>query len=371
MKWRWFLIVSFLFFRFILGWIETVKYINQSWIIVTGNIDNIYQNNSECIIVVGRFWVNSRNNCLFSRTDKVKIVGNVYGGVIDRFFGRLWLDSAEIIVLKGNENDNISMSMFMRIFGGFRENIVNVYRRSLPEPESGLVAGIILGYKNDIGQKFYEEMIKSGTIHIAVASGYNIMLVGGTILSVCFWFLKRKWASLFAVVAMLFYAFEAGGEPPVVRAVIMASVVFLAAILGRKTLSWWVLLVTGWVMVLFEPYLLVNVSFQLSMAASVGLMVVEPMINKWLNERHEKTGNILEGSGVLASLSTMVVTAPIIWWHFGRMSLIGIVSNILILPFVPILMIFGSLMQVLPGLFYWPTYVLSHWIVGVIRFFGN
>jgi predicted membrane metal-binding protein len=58
-----------------------------------------------------------------------------------------------------------------------------------------LVAGILLGYKKDIGHIFYEQMINSGTVHIAVASGYNIMLVGGTILSVCFWIMNRKKAT--------------------------------------------------------------------------------------------------------------------------------------------------------------------------------
>jgi competence protein ComEC len=252
-----------------------------------------------------------------------------------------------------------------------REKIVNVYRVSLPEPESSLVAGIVLGYKKDIGREFYDQMVKSGTIHIAVASGYNIMLVGGTVLSLCFWVTRRRRASLVAILAMLFYAAEAGGEPPVVRAVIMAGVVFLAAVVGRKALSWWVLLVTGWVMVVIEPLLLVSVSFQLSMAASVGLMVVEPVTKKLLRNGHEKLADILGGSGILTSFSTMAMTAPIIWWNFGRMSWIGVVSNILILPFVPILMIVGAGMQVLPQIFSWPSYVVAHWMVVVIRFFGS
>jgi hypothetical protein len=53
------------------------------------------------------------------------------------------------------------------------------------------------------------------------------------------------------------------------------------------------------------------------------------------------------------------------------MSWIGVVSNILILPFVPILMIVGAGMQVLPQIFSWPSYVVAHWMVVVIRFFGS
>ena len=124
-------------------------------------------------------------------------------------------------------------------------------------------------------------------------------------------------------------------------------------------------------MVLFEPLLLLNVSFQLSVAASAGLMIVEPEINKRLRDSHEKLAEVLSGSGFLTSISTMLMTAPIIWWHFGRLSWIGVVSNILILPLVPVLMITGAFMQVLPWVFSWPTYVVAHWMVGVIRFFGG
>ncbi|HSV94693.1 MAG TPA: ComEC/Rec2 family competence protein [Spirochaetia bacterium] len=371
MKWRWWILVVILIFRFSLGWIETSKFEPNIRIRVTGNIDTIYQNDTECIISLGRFWIDFRDNCLFTRKTKVSIIGRVSGGVIDKLLGRLWLGSAEILVYDDKTVSKLSDGYFLRLLSIFREKNVNVYRRFLPEAESSLVAGIILGYKKDIGQKMYEMMVKSGTIHIAVASGYNIMLVGGTVLSICFWFCKRKWASVLAVVAMIIYAVEAGGEPPVIRAVIMAGVVFWAAVIGRKSLSWWVLLVTGWLMVLVEPLLLLNVSFQLSMAASVGLMIVEPWMSKILDKNHEKLAQVLGGSGVTTSFSTMLTTAPIIWWHFGRMSWIGIVSNILILPLVPILMITGAMMQIFPGVFYWPTYVVAHWMVEVIRFFGS
>lgn len=370
MKQRVILLFFILFFRFSLGWVESTRFENNTLVRVSGNINNIYQKESKCIIVVGRFWSVTEKDCYFSLNAKYRIVGKVKGGVIDRFLGRLWLNNAEISLFDENENLVEKMSNTQSILVFVRENIVGKYRKYLPEPESGLVAGIVLGYKKDIGQAFYEQMIKSGTIHIAVASGYNIMLVGGTVLSICFWIMNRKKASVVAILAMLFYALEAGGEPPVIRATVMAGVVFVAAIIGRKVISWWILLLAGWLMVLIEPLLLVNVSFQLSMAASFGLMVVEPLLRKILSTNHEKLEGVLAGSGVLTSLSTMVMTAPIIWWNFGRMTWISILSNILILPLVPILMFFGAAMQVLPNIFQYPTYIVAHFMVEVIRFFG-
>lgn len=371
MKGRWLIIFFFILLRFSLGWLDSVKYRQNSEIRLSGNIDNIYLNNTECVITVGRFWINFRTACSFSQGEYIQVVGKVRGGVIDRFLGRLWLDSEEISKLSIPVKSSNSERQIFSWLTNIREKIVDVYKASLPEPEAGLVAGIVLGYKKDIGRGMYDMMIKSGTIHIAVASGYNIMLVGGTVLSVCLWLCKRKWASVVAILSMVFYAFEAGGEPPVVRAVIMAGAVFGAALVGRRVLGWWVLVVTGWLMLLVDPLILINVSFQLSMAASVGLMIVEPALNRWLSVGHEKVVEILSGSGFLTSISTMITTAPIIWWHFGRMSWIALLSNILILPFVPMLMVTGVAMQLFPVVFSWPTYAVAHWMVQVIRFFGS
>ena len=372
MKWRVIFLIIIILFRFSLGWFKSSRFEQYSEIGVSGNIDKIYQYNSKCIIIVGRFWSDSRENCAFSRNSRVRVVGRVRSRVIDRFLGRIWLDSVKLSVLEKAEDRYFFSWFSLAIFRSMRENIVDIYRKYLPIPESGLVAGIVLGYKKDIGRDFYDQMVRSGTVHIAVASGYNIMLVGGTVLSVCFWFLRRKWASIVGVLMMLLYALEAGGEPPVIRAVIMASVVYLSFVVGRRATSWWTLLVTGWMMILIEPLLLVDVSFQLSMAASVGLMIVDPFLSRVVcRNGGEKLTTVLGGTGVITSVATMVVTAPVIWWHFGRMSMIGILSNILILPFVPILMVFGAAMQVLPAVFYLPTYVIAHWMVGVIRFFGS
>jgi len=370
MKERCLFLALILILRFALGWSEVTSYQPNSRIKITGNIDNVYQNNANCIIQIGRFWIDYRNTCDFSRMARVTVTGRVKRGLIDNILGRLWLDSAELTVLKTTSNNPVPDVVNLGWLETVREKIVAKYTTYLVEPESGLVAGIVLGYKKDIGQEMYNLMVKSGTIHIAVASGYNIMLVGGTVLSVCLWFLRRKWASLVAIVAMLVYSLEAGGDPPVIRAVVMGVVVFVAAIIGRRTISWWILLVTGWLMVLIEPLMLINVSFLLSMAASVGLMVVEPVISGFIGKNHEKLADILGGSGLTTSVSTMVMTMPIIWYSFGRMSWIGILSNTLILPLVPILMIFGAGMQVLPGVFFWPTYAIAHWMVEVIRFFG-
>jgi len=369
---RVFVLVFLLFFRGVLGWIVTLKFTTGRLVSITGNVVNVYYKDSNCIIRVGNFLVNSGSICAAVPGSKITVSGKLERRVIDSFQGRLWLDSAEIETLDKNSRTQERKNSRREMVDNFRESLVSRYKKFLPEPEAGLVAGVVLGYKKDIGQEFYQQMIKSGAVHIAVASGYNILLVGGLVLSLCFWFWRRSKAVIVALTAMIFYALLAGGEPPVVRAVWMAGLMYLGQAVGRGSVSHWILTLTVWVMLMFEPALIESVSFQLSVAASFGLMVIEPWCSKkleehWGNRLVSWAGN----TGFLSSVSTMMMTLPIIWWHFGRMSLMGVFSNLFILPLIPPLMIFGAGMLVVPAVFSVPVYALAHWIVLVIKFFGT
>jgi competence protein ComEC len=340
--------------------------------VVLGEVIYVYQKTPDCIIVINNILINTGKICAAQRGTIIRAFGRFDRTVIDSFEGRLWLSTKQIDIVGEKSVSKDIGELFNERLNNFRSTLVSIYLKHVPEPEAGLVAGVVLGYKKDIGPDFYEQMVNSGSIHIAVASGYNILLVGGVILTLMFWFMKRNLAIWVAMFAMAFYAVLAGSEPPVIRAVWMAGLMYLGLAAGRGAVTYWILILTAWVMLIIEPSLVVSASFQLSIAASFGLMVVEPWMSKYIEV---KWGNVLTGFvgslGVTSSVSTMIVTMPIIWWHFSRMSPIGILSNSLILPFVPPLMIFGVGMLVFPAVFWVPTYALAHWVVGVIRFFGS
>jgi len=176
---------------------------------------------------------------------------------------------------------------------------------------------------------------------------------------------------IFTLVSVVLYTLLAGGDPPVVRAAIMAGVLLIGGVLGRKSVSWWSLLLAGWVMVMIEPEILTNASFQLSMGASVGLMIVYPMIMSMSVMKSNRLIELSDKLGIMTTVSTMMTTAPIIWWHFGRFSAVALLSNVLILPFVSVIMILGVMTLVLGGLTAPFLYAASHWVVMVIEFFAR
>lgn len=155
-----------------------------------------------------------------------------------------------------------------------------------------------------------------------------------------------------------------------VRAMIMASMIFIGQALGRSQMTWWALLVTIWLMLMGDLSLISSISFQLSVMASVGLMIVEPIISRLVESSRSIVLPWLNKIGLTVTLATLLMTAPVIWLHFGRFSGVALLSNIMILPMVPILMALGGMMLVTGGWLAWPVYVVSHTMLLLIKMFS-
>lgn len=264
-------------------------------------------------------------------------------------------------------------------FALFREKLVRVYRQQLPEPEAGLVAGVVLGFKSSLDKGFQQELIKTGTVHVVVASGYNVVIVGSVVFNILIYFMKRFRATMGAILFMAFYAVLAGGEPPVTRAVIMGGLVFIAKAVGRPSATGWLLFLAAFLMLMVQPSLLTSVSFQLSVAATVGLVYVEPLIREFFEGmvlKYRPMKAVLE-TELVPTLAAQVTTTPIIFWYFGRISLISPLVNVLVLPLVPLMMGLGAV-QLLLSIVFRPlgylvaplTYSVSHLFVVLIGFFS-
>jgi competence protein ComEC len=174
---------------------------------------------------------------------------------------------------------------------------------------------------------------------------------------------------------MLVYGLLAGADPPVIRAVIMGSVIFVGQAMGRSNKVLWSLALAGWAMLMVEPELVESISFQLSIAASVGLFWLEPKLRRWFEKR--KIGGFWLESELLPTLAAQAMTGPVILYHFGRVSWVSPLVNVIILPFVPVIMAWGGLMLFLSLVWSplgmavgWLVYSLAHLVVVVIKFFG-
>lgn len=289
----------------------------------------------------------------------------VVEGVVDKY-GRV----VEAEVLRVEEARLRGIDYWLVKIAQLRHWAVARLGRILPEPHASLAVGILLGVRAAMPREFYESLVESGTLHLVAASGYNVAVVAAVIVGLLQNMVGIRVASIVGMVGVGGYVVLAGGSAAVVRAGVMGTLVLLGQLLGRmhegKVMLIWAVVL----MLLVSPGLVKDVGFQLSVMATAGIL----WIGGYLTKRLAQTEIGMGVKGVIKdylvpTVAATIATAPVIWWHFGRVSLLGIGANLLLLPLVPLIMLLTSMSLVWTG-FGYLLYVPLWWMVVVIRSFG-
>jgi competence protein ComEC len=210
-----------------------------------------------------------------------------------------------------------------------RDSVIGVAYLSLPGTEAGLLNGMLWGDKSGFSKDFYNQLKNSGLVHLVVVSGSNMILVfKGMVENLAKWIGRKKAIGLGFLIA-LGYLEIVGWEIPIVRALILVSVMYWAQILGRKYNLVRGLILSVLIIVLAWPGSLGEVSFWLSFLAFVGVVT-----SPW--------------KGILASSFWVSLwISPIMGLFFGKINLISPISNLLVMLTVETITIIGFLGSIL------------------------
>jgi competence protein ComEC len=273
-------------------------------------------------------------------------------------------------------------SPLLRAAYAAKERLRLATERSLPDPEAGLLNGILLGLGHTLPEELYDGYRRVGLTHIIVISGFNLSLVVQLVLALAGRVFHRWRALWISLAAVSLYALFVGATPPVVRAAIMAGLCLLAQRLGRRAHLLTAVAVASLLMSAANPLVLWGASFQLSFASTLALALLEPRLaaaaevglagasaRPWLPLLREL---------LLASLAAQLATLPIIWATFDEVSLISLLSNILVLPSqggimllgwpVPLLGLVHPLLGRMAGL---PAWALLRWTNLVVEWLAR
>ncbi len=277
---------------------------------------------------------------------------------------------AELSVSEENSGNPVLAALF-----GFKQSLMTKIEESLPEPMAGLGEGLLLGVKQSLGEELEADFRRTGIIHIVVLSGYNVMLIVAFVLYALSYVLPLRPRIAVGIVAITLFALMVGLSATVVRASIMASILLIAQALGRQYLVLRGLLLAGVVMIVSNPLLLVyDIGFQLSFMATLGLILVAPLLERLITTPVWSTPIM---TFFYATLATQLTVLPLLLYHIGELSLIAVVVNVLVLPMVPIAMfltfmvsVFGFLSSSLATLIAAPTYLSLAYIIEVAKWFS-
>lgn len=227
---------------------------------------------------------------------------------------------------------------------GFKKLFLLRLGQALPEPQSALLAGIAIGAKGlstDWGERFRTV----GLSHLIVLSGYNITIAAEATAKALS-FLPPLAGILAGGASVILFTLATGASRTAVRAAIMALVALLARATGRVYQSLDALFLAAFVMILFQPKILISdISFQLSFLATLGVIAGPPLIKKYLEFLPEKLG-LRETT--TTTLSAQLAVLPWILYKMGNLSLIALPVNLLVLGLVPLTMLLGFVVFLFP-----------------------
>lgn len=252
----------------------------------------------------------------------------------------------------------------------FKAHASETINRLLAEPYASLLNGILLGVETGIPQQLYESFNLTGTSHIIVISGSNIALIAGILLLLGQRVIGKRYTPPLAIAGIVVYTFLVGADAAVNRAAVMGIIWMLAVWSGRPGLALNSLFASGLVLTALNPLILWDVGFQLSFMATLGLILLVPplertffnLLSRRLNGDRAGLAMALLSEMLIVTLAAQIITGPLILYHFGRLSLVSLLTNLLILPVQPPIMIVGGL-AALAGMLWLPLGQVIGWLV--------
>ncbi|HMN19082.1 MAG TPA: ComEC/Rec2 family competence protein [Candidatus Moranbacteria bacterium] len=248
---------------------------------------------------------------------------------------------------------------------------------SLPQPEGGLAAGMLFGKTDNLSENTKEMFARTGLTHIMAVSGSNVTVVGQYFfvlaLSLGMWRSRASWA---AAAGVVLFVLMVGFPASAVRAGIMALLALWARSVGRLSGAWRSLVAACALMVALNPLILrYDAGFQLSVLATAGMISLNPVATFFAPKAKVKK---FFWEIFAATFSAQLFVYPLIAYSFGSFSVVALLSNMLVLPFVPLAMAFsavvslsGAFSVLLGDLAAFLAYPLLHWEAQVATFLGS
>ncbi|MCX6812567.1 MAG: ComEC/Rec2 family competence protein [Candidatus Berkelbacteria bacterium] len=274
-----------------------------------------------------------------------------------------WVDYLKrygvVATVKNPKIDLISKNngnKILAIVYSWRKKFEIACQKNLPEPESSLGVGVLIGSKQGFSQEIINQFNSSGITHVIALSGYNITII---IAALSVFLVETGWISrranlILSTILILGFVALTGAAASVVRAAIVSLIIAFGGTIGRRADMTNLLLLAAAIMILINPFVLrYDSGFQLSFLAFFGLVFFSGKIEKIFERKIFRWLPNFASRAISETLSAQVVVLPLLLSTFGRLSIVAPLTNVLVLPIVPATMLFVFLSTIiyflLPG----------------------
>jgi competence protein ComEC len=306
--------------------------------------------------------------------DRLQFAGRLVtppGG--DDFFHRSYLARQRIYSLARQplitQLDGRSGSPIKRVLLDLKAHVQTIVEQILPDPEASLLSGILLGNDQGIPRGLMEDFNSTGTSHIIAISGYNFSIITAMLFKRLKAWMPLRRAGGLALAIIIVYTVLVGASAGVVRAAIMGGLLVVGQMLSRQPFLPASLMAAGIGMTAVDPLVAGDVGFQLSFAATWGLVLyAEPLERRTLSLLIPLVGQPwakrlakLLSEALLLTVAAQITTLPLVAYHFGRLARFSLLTNLLILLVQPPLMGLGGLATA-GGVLFLPLGQVTAWL---------
>lgn len=364
-------------------------------------VDN-YQREGEHLPIRGRVWVRARREAKFDYGDYVRVGGVLalppeidafsYADYLARQGVFSVLTSAHVQRLASGFGNRLR-TMLMELRRGATERIGEY----LPEPEAGLLAGVLLGDESGISQDVYEDFSRVGAAHIIAISGFNMTLLAGLLTVLLQRMGIDRWRLLWVLsLWIVLYTLLVGASPSVLRAALMSALLVVGYALKRPVNILASLAASVLILTLENPTLLWDIGFQLSAGGVFGIGLCfgtqgwKPVLSaprppstgrySLLQEWRQLWRSVRRAfrSVFLVTLAASLFTVPLAAAHFGHVSPWWVVVNLFVVPIQGVSLSLGLLATLcsfvaapLAVVAFWFAFLPLHWTVAAVRAFAD
>jgi competence protein ComEC len=273
---------------------------------------------------------------------------------------------------------------------GLRDAIDARIRTTLDGDKRAIATALLTGRRDAISTPVNDAMFISGLGHVLSISGYHMAVVAGVVFfavrallalipGLTVNFPIKKWSAAAALAAAAFYLLLSGAEVATQRSFFMTAVVLIAVMVDRRAVTFRTLAVAAMIVLAIAPEALVHPSFQMSFAATLGLVALVQigMPRLFASPDNSATAKVALWGGreimmlTLASLVAGLATTPYAAFHFHRVTPYGVLANLAAMPVVSaVVMPAGMLgLAAMPfgfdGVFWWLMGIGIDWMIVV------
>lgn len=299
--------------------------------------------------------------------------------------GIVTTNQEEVKVISKNKRNIFETTIY-----NLKKYLIEQINKTLPSNEAGLCIGLILGDKNEISEDIQQDFKNSNLSHILAISGAHVSYILLAITTLIDYLkLHKRYSKLFIIAFLIFFMALVGFTPSVTRACIMVILNLMAKVLFRKPDIHSNLAISSFIILLFNPYALLDIGFQLSFGGTIGIILFaknlfksEENIIKLKSLENKLTPKQFNKDKIksyfikikdyikqmaIVTISANIIIIPIMMYHFNVISFTFLISNLLASPILGVCLI-SSMIFILTILIVNPlAKILSYFIQPILK----